>query len=118
MNRSAVRRLRSRFMVGLMGLAVVLAVLPLLLILGTLIAKGAGSLNLAFFTNVPVPAGETGGGVLHAIIGTLMIVGSSSSSARSSPRGRAASTWPSSRTCPCRPARPAAASCTPSSARS
>jgi phosphate transport system permease protein len=62
-------------MVGLMGLAVVLAVLPLLLILGTLIAKGAGSLNLAFFTNVPVPAGETGGGVLHAIIGTLMIVG-------------------------------------------
>jgi phosphate transport system permease protein len=75
MNRSAVRRLRSRFMVGLMGLAVVLAVLPLLLILGTLIVKGAGSLNLAFFTNVPVPAGETGGGVLHAIIGTLMIVG-------------------------------------------
>jgi len=75
MNRSAARRLRSRFMVGLMGLAVVLAVLPLLLILGTLIAKGAGSLNLAFFTNVPVPAGETGGGVLHAIIGTLMIVG-------------------------------------------
>jgi phosphate transport system permease protein len=75
MNRSAVRRLRSRFMVGLMGLAVVLAVLPLLLILGTLIAKGAGSLNLAFFTNVPVPAGETGGGVLHAVIGTLMIVG-------------------------------------------
>ncbi len=75
MNRSAVRRLRSRFMVGLMGLAVVLAVLPLLLILGTLIAKGAGSLNLAFFTNVPVPAGETGGGVLHAIIGTLLIVG-------------------------------------------
>ncbi|HRZ10279.1 MAG TPA: phosphate ABC transporter permease PstA, partial [Gemmatimonadales bacterium] len=44
-------------------------------ILGTLIAKGAGSLNLAFFTNVPVPAGETGGGVLHAITGTLMIVG-------------------------------------------
>ncbi len=75
MNRSAVRRLRSRFMVGLMGLAVVLAVLPLLLILGTLIAKGAGSLNLAFFTNVPVPAGETGGGVLHAIVGTLLIVG-------------------------------------------
>ena len=62
-------------MVGLMGLAVVLAVLPLLLILGTLVAKGATSLNLAFFTQVPVPAGESGGGVLHAIIGTLLIVG-------------------------------------------
>jgi len=43
--------------------------------LGTLAVKGAGSLSLAFFTKMPVPAGETGGGVLHAIIGTLMIVG-------------------------------------------
>ena len=62
-------------MVGLMGLAVVIAVLPLLLILGTLAVKGASSLNLAFFTKLPVPAGETGGGVMHAIVGTLMIVG-------------------------------------------
>lgn len=75
MNRAAVRRLRSQFMVGLMGLAVVVAVLPLLLILGTLAAKGASSLSLAFFTKLPVPAGETGGGVMHAIVGTLMIVG-------------------------------------------
>ena len=69
---AAADRIIDATFLGLMGLAVVLAVLPLLLILGTLIAKGAGSLNLAFFTNVPVPAGETGGGVLHAIIGTLM----------------------------------------------
>ncbi|TFG44069.1 MAG: phosphate ABC transporter permease PstA, partial [Gemmatimonadales bacterium] len=69
------RRRRSHFMVGLMGLAVVLAVLPLILILGTLVVKGASSLNLAFFTRLPVPAGETGGGVMHAIVGTLMIVG-------------------------------------------
>jgi phosphate transport system permease protein len=74
-SRAGSRRLRSHLMVGLMGLAVVVAVLPLLLILGTLVAKGAGSLNLAFFTQGPVPAGETGGGVLHAIIGTLLIVG-------------------------------------------
>jgi len=75
MNRATVRRFRSQFMVGLLALAVLLAVLPLLLILGTLVAKGASSLNLAFFTKMPVPAGETGGGVLHAITGTLMIVG-------------------------------------------
>jgi phosphate transport system permease protein len=75
MNRAAARRRRSHFMVGLMGLAVVIAVLPLLLILGTLAVKGASSLNLAFFTKLPVPAGETGGGVMHAIVGTLMIVG-------------------------------------------
>lgn len=75
MNRRALRRLVSNGMVGLMVLAVVLAVLPLLLILANLILKGAGSLSLAFFTRMPVPAGETGGGVLHAIVGTLTIVG-------------------------------------------
>lgn len=75
MNRRVLRRLVSNLMVGLMVLAVVLAVLPLLLILANLIIKGAGSLSLAFFTRMPVPAGETGGGVLHAIVGTLTIVG-------------------------------------------
>jgi phosphate transport system permease protein len=69
------RRWKSRIMVGLLVLAAVLAVLPLLLILGTLVVKGAGSINLGFFTRMPVPAGETGGGVAHAIVGTLMIVG-------------------------------------------
>jgi len=69
------RRWKSRIMVGLLVVAAVLAVLPLLLILGTLIVKGAGSINLGFFTRMPVPPGETGGGVAHAIVGTLMIVG-------------------------------------------
>jgi phosphate transport system permease protein len=78
MHRRLVRRLYSDMMVGLMILAVVLAVLPLLLILGTLISKGASSINLDFFTRLPVPAGETGGGVAHAIIGTLVIVGTAS----------------------------------------
>lgn len=75
MNRRLLRRLYSNAMVGLMILAVVLAVLPLLLILGTLISKGASNISLEFFTRLPVPAGETGGGVAHAIIGTLVIVG-------------------------------------------
>jgi phosphate transport system permease protein len=75
MNRRALRRIRGKFMVGLVGASVILALLPLFFIFLTLVAKGAGSLNLAFFTKMPVPAGETGGGVLHAILGTLMIVG-------------------------------------------
>jgi phosphate transport system permease protein len=62
-------------MVGLMVLAVVVAVAPLVLILGTLVLKGAASLNLAFFLEEPVPAGEVGGGVAHAIAGTLLMVG-------------------------------------------
>ncbi len=75
MNRRAVRRGKSTIMVGLMAAAVLVAVLPLLLILGTLVVRGASSINLAFFISAPAPAGQTGGGVGHAIIGTLIIVG-------------------------------------------
>jgi len=78
MNRRVWRRWVSNGMVGLMVLAVLLAVLPLVLILLTLLVKGAGSLSVAFFTRMPVPAGETGGGVAHAIVGTLIIVGMAS----------------------------------------
>ena len=75
MNRQRLRRGISNLMVAVMGVAVVLAVLPLLLILGTLVVKGAGSINLDFFLKMPVPAGETGGGVANAVVGTLLIVG-------------------------------------------
>ncbi|MEO6067094.1 MAG: phosphate ABC transporter permease PstA [Gemmatimonadota bacterium] len=69
------RRLRGHLIIGLLGLAVAFAVLPLLLILGTLVVKGVTSLNWAFFTEIPAPAGETGGGVVHGIVGTILIVG-------------------------------------------
>jgi phosphate transport system permease protein len=75
MNRRDRRRFKSNAMVALMIVAVVIAVLPLLFILGSLLVHGASSMSLAFFTRVPVPAGETGGGVVHAIVGTLVIVG-------------------------------------------
>ncbi|MBX3146800.1 MAG: phosphate ABC transporter permease PstA [Gemmatimonadales bacterium] len=74
MNRLIWRRWKSRLMVGAMMGAVVIAVTPLILILGTLFAKGASSINLAFFTSLPAPPGEAGGGVAHAIVGTLMMV--------------------------------------------
>ncbi|MGH7584395.1 MAG: phosphate ABC transporter permease PstA [Gemmatimonadales bacterium] len=75
MNRRVLRRYKSNAMVALMIVAVVIAVAPLLFILGSLLVKGASSLNLAFFTRIPAPPGETGGGVLNAIVGTLIIVG-------------------------------------------
>jgi phosphate transport system permease protein len=74
-NRLVWRRWKSRFMVGLMAGAVVIAATPLFLILATLTIKGASSLNFAFFVEQPVPAGEAGGGVVHAIVGTLLMVG-------------------------------------------
>ena len=75
MNRRVLRRILSNLMVGLMIGAVVVALLPLFLILINLVLKGAGSLSPDFFTKMPAPAGETGGGVAHALVGTLLIVG-------------------------------------------
>src|SRR3990170_4193073 len=75
MNRRILRRALSNLMVGLMIGAVIVALLPLFFILLNLILKGAGSLSLDFFTKMPAPAGESGGGVAHAMVGTLLIVG-------------------------------------------
>ncbi len=69
------RRFKGRVMVGLMLAAVGLALLPLAAILVSLVLKGAGSVNWAFFLETPAPAGGEGGGVAHAIVGTLGIVG-------------------------------------------
>jgi len=77
-NRGVLRRIVSNAMVGLMMGAVVVALMPLFFILLDLVVKGAGSLSFDFFTRIPAPAGESGGGVVHAIVGTLLIVGTGS----------------------------------------
>ncbi|MGH7672461.1 MAG: phosphate ABC transporter permease PstA [Gemmatimonadales bacterium] len=73
--RSLRRHVTSGVMTGLVALLSFTAVLALVLILGDLIAKGASSLDWNFFTRNPVPAGEAGGGVANAIVGTGIIVG-------------------------------------------
>jgi phosphate transport system permease protein len=62
-------------MIGLTYLAAILATLPLVFILVHLVAKGASSLSVAFFTNMPRPVGEAGGGMANAIVGTLVLIG-------------------------------------------
>jgi phosphate transport system permease protein len=37
--------------------------------------QGANALSVSFFTELPKPVGELGGGMKHAIIGTLFVVG-------------------------------------------
>ncbi len=68
------RRAVSGLMVGLTYLAAGLAMLPLVLIFGYLLAKGASTLSLDFFTKLPVPPGQAGGGMANAIVGTLIII--------------------------------------------
>jgi phosphate transport system permease protein len=54
--------------------AVVIAVIPLGLVLTYVAVQGIAGLNWSFFTQLPKPVGEVGGGMANAIFGTLEIV--------------------------------------------
>jgi phosphate transport system permease protein len=73
--RTHYRKLKSDFMVGLTIAATVIALTPLFLVLGYLASKGASSVSWDFFTKMPVPVGQAGGGMANAIVGTLELVG-------------------------------------------
>jgi len=68
------RKAGNVVMLGLTYVAAVLATLPLLFILFHLLQKGAGTLTPDFFTNLPRPVGESGGGMSNAIVGTLILI--------------------------------------------
>lgn len=73
--RSRVRTLTDGAVTGLSILATLLVVAPLIAIFTYLIYKGASSLNLAFFTQIPKPVGESGGGMANAILGSGILLG-------------------------------------------
>jgi len=64
------RRVVNFVMLSLSGICTVLVIAVLLFILGYLFVHGAHSLNWNFFTKLPKPAGETGGGMANAIVGS------------------------------------------------
>ena len=74
MSELARRRAVNRFMNGLAGLAALLVVLPLVVIFGFLLYQGSTAVNLAFFTHLPRPVGEAGGGMANAIVGTAILI--------------------------------------------
>src|SRR5262245_55963073 len=74
MKSDRVRRLISTVVTWLCMLAVVLALLPLAMVLFFVVTQGVLSLNLDFFTKMPVPVGEAGGGMANSIVGTLMLI--------------------------------------------
>src|SRR5690349_20917396 len=55
--------------------AILVAVAPLASVLGYVIFQGISALNWAFFTHLPAPVGEPGGGMANAIAGTLTLIG-------------------------------------------
>ncbi len=69
------RKFKSALVAGLCLTCALIVVTPLALVFGYLVIKGVGSINLDFFTKLPVPHGETGGGVVHAIVGSFILIG-------------------------------------------
>jgi phosphate transport system permease protein len=69
------RHLTNHAVTVLAILSTVLVILPLVAILCYLLYMGASSLNLAFFTHIPAPVGETGGGMSNAMVGSGIILG-------------------------------------------
>jgi len=69
------RRIVNTTMGWLTALSAMVVVLPLILILVFLVYQGASTVNLDFFTRLPKPVGEPGGGMANAIVGTLILVG-------------------------------------------
>jgi phosphate transport system permease protein len=73
--RAGTRRAVNHVMGGLTALAAALVILPLVLIFGFLLFQGASAVNVDFFTHLPRPVGEEGGGMANAIVGSLILVG-------------------------------------------
>lgn len=69
------RRIVNVIMLGLTGLATLFALVPLAWILVEVFARGSQALTLDFLTQSFAPVSQGGGGVWHAIAGTLILIG-------------------------------------------
>lgn len=68
------RKLVNKIMISLCVVAGVITILPLLYIFFYTTKSGLTSLNLDFFTQLPKPVGEEGGGMANAIVGSLVLI--------------------------------------------
>jgi len=73
--RERMRAVTDHVATGLAVLSTFLVVAPLVAIFVYLVYKGASSLNLAFFTEIPKPEGESGGGMANGILGSGVLLG-------------------------------------------
>ncbi|HUJ49510.1 MAG TPA: phosphate ABC transporter permease PstA [Bryobacteraceae bacterium] len=74
MNRTARRNIVNNVLLTLTGLCTVITSSVLFLILGFLVVNGWRSVNLDFFTKLPLSAGELGGGMANAIVGSFELI--------------------------------------------
>lgn len=69
------RKALSSLFVAFCAGSVLLALIPLAMILFFVVSQGIRALNLDFFTHMPMPVGEAGGGMANSIVGTLILTG-------------------------------------------
>jgi phosphate transport system permease protein len=69
------RRITDKVVRGACFLATLLALVPLGSVLYYVVVRGIGGISVDFFTELPKPVGESGGGMANAIVGTLELVG-------------------------------------------
>lgn len=69
-----VRKLKNSLFHLLVFISALCVMAPLFIVVAFLLQKGASGFNLDFFMNIPKPVGEIGGGMKHAIIGTMIMV--------------------------------------------
>ena len=68
------RKFVSGFMLTMTGVCAVVAVSVLFFILGYLVFHGGTSISWSFFTRLPTPVGEAGGGMANAIVGSAKLL--------------------------------------------
>src|SRR5262249_27981751 len=73
-SRGTRRKITNVVMFSLTGICTAVAVSVLFYILGYLLWKGGSSLTWHFFTELPAPVGETGGGFANAILGSAKLL--------------------------------------------
>src|SRR5438309_447572 len=69
------RKILSRLVEVACAGSVIVALIPLALVLYFVLSRGLPALNWAFFTSMPKPVGEPGGGMANAMVGTLILLG-------------------------------------------
>src|SRR6516165_12531736 len=69
------RKLINNLMQALTCICALCVVAPLFLVFYHVLKSGLSSVNWAFFTQLPKPVGEPGGGVANAIVGSLIMIG-------------------------------------------
>lgn len=68
------RKFVSGFMLTMTGVCAFVTVAVLFFILGYLVYNGGASINWDFFTKLPTPVGEPGGGMANAIVGSAKLL--------------------------------------------